>query len=167
MMTPNKILMFGGQSLMIMEKLLLLVILMEHKTLRPTIMLKYQLVTILQLFIKLTVVLLQIQLFTHILMLMAALPTLLIAETKTRQSLSFKDQTLIQNQLFLSTKLKLYQSQSISQQTLTLLLLLIQKLMYLIHILLLKIKIFKKLIQHQYLRLLVPTIPLLIQAVMF
>ena len=167
MTTPNKILMFGGQSLMIMEKLLLLVILMEHKTSRPTIMLKYQLVTILQLFIKLTVVLLLIQLFTHILMLMAALPTLLIAETKTRQSLSFKDQTLIQNQLFLSTKLKLYQSQSISQQTLTLLLLLIQKLMYLIHILLLKIKIFKKLIQHQYLRLLVPTIPLLIQAVMF
>ena len=79
MMTLNKISMSGGQLPMIMEKLLLLVIPMEYKISKLTKMLKYQLVKKLQQFIKLTVApLLQIQLFTHILMLMEALPTLLI-----------------------------------------------------------------------------------------
>lgn len=168
MMTLNKISMSGGQLPMIMEKLLLLVIPMEYKISKLTKMLKYQLVKKLQQFIKLTVApLLQIQLFTHILMLMEALPTLLIVQTKTRQSILFKDQTLIQIQLFWLTKLKLYQSQLIFQQTLTLWLLLIKRPMFLIPISLLMMKLFKKLILHQYFKLLAPTIPLLIQAVMY
>jgi hypothetical protein len=78
-MTPNKILMFGGQLLMIMEKFSPQEIPMEYKLSKHTRMFKYHQVKMFQKFSKLTVEQpLKSQLFILTLMLKETPPTLLI-----------------------------------------------------------------------------------------